>query len=391
MHVDDAVVKKLAKKQQVPVSLRSMVDTGTGKYLPPTATPEDVMVQVATFLHKEMPVRMSHRIIELDTLPYGLCDMPSIKIMRDWYHQSLSEILAFKTSPNTYAEEEEFKEAMQGIYERHNDTLLTTARGLYEFKNTGTMAEAIARMEAKSPQKKKKAGGKYKQMTGFGNEGSGPDTPGIGVELADLPALHEALDQFLMCRMGIRVLLGQYLALHPEPTAKLLQFRHLKERGALSSFTDVSNLHALDEELADVGMICMRTQPAKIAANAAADAADIFERQLPDYDAPEVVIIDPSNCIMSFIPSHLYYILFELIKNSMRATAEAHKDSDVLPPVMVIIGTSDASEDVAIKVSDQGGGIPRKHVAHLYNYLFTTAPPEVQDQMLDDDMHSFGR
>ena len=76
----------------------------------------------------------------------------------------------------------------------------------------------------------------------------------------------------------------------------------------------------------------------------------------------------------------------------MRATAEFHGPHvDELPPVKVIIGTSNASEDVAIKVSDQGGGIARKHIPHLYNYLFTTAPPEVQDQMMDADMHSFGR
>jgi pyruvate dehydrogenase kinase 2/3/4 len=322
IEVDETIIKELSNQQQVSVSLRSMIDTGTGKYLPPSATSEDVMVQVATFLHKEMPVRMAHRIVELDTLPHGLCDMPSVKLMRGWYMQSLSELLENEVPPKTYEDEESFKKVMHGIYERHNDTLLTTARSLYEFKKSGTMDEAIAISESKNQQKRSQ-GGKYKKKTGFGNAG-GSTVPGIGQELADLPALHEALDQFLMCRMGIRTLIGQYLALHPEPTAKLMQFRHLRNASgeAANSFTEPANVLDLDDDLADVGMICMRTQPAAIAANAAADATDIFERQLPDFDAPEVKIIDPSNCMMAFIPSHLYYILFELIKNSMRATAE---------------------------------------------------------------------
>jgi pyruvate dehydrogenase kinase 2/3/4 len=101
---------------------------------------------------------------------------------------------------------------------------------------------------------------------------------------------------------------------------------------------------------------------------------------------------------MSYIPSHLYYILFELIKNSMRATAEHHKalrnedDLEDLPPVIIIIGSSGRSEDVSIKVSDQGGGIPRSYIKRAFNYLFTTAPPAFQQEMVTgEDMQSSGR
>jgi len=39
-----------------------------------------------------------------------------------------------------------------------------------------------------------------------------------------------------------------------------------------------------------------RARPAEIAVAAAEDAADIFERQLPDYDAPKVEVIGNTSC-----------------------------------------------------------------------------------------------
>merc|ERR1719283_443137 len=74
---------------------------------------------------------------------------------------------------------------------------------------------------------------------------------------------------------------------------------------------------------------------------------------------------------LCYPPPHLYHILFELFKNSMRATVETHNSND-LPTIEVLVAKGD--HDVSIKVSDQGGGIPRHITDKLFQYLFSTAP-----------------
>lgn len=61
--VDDVFAH--AMKKQTGVSLKYMLDFG--------ANPIDRQLLLsAQFLHKELPVRLAHRVAELENLPYGL-------------------------------------------------------------------------------------------------------------------------------------------------------------------------------------------------------------------------------------------------------------------------------------------------------------------------------
>uniref|UniRef100_A0A8C3B2E1 Protein-serine/threonine kinase n=1 Tax=Cyclopterus lumpus TaxID=8103 RepID=A0A8C3B2E1_CYCLU len=73
-----------------------------------------------------------------------------------------------------------------------------------------------------------------------------------------------------------------------------------------------------------------------------------------------------------YVPSHLYHMLFELFKNAMRATIETHDKSNTLPPIQVRVSLGD--EDMSIKVSDKGGGVPFRRIENLFSYMFSTAP-----------------
>ena len=52
----------------------------------------------------------------------------------------------------------------------------------------------------------------------------------------------------------------------------------------------------------------------------------------------------------SYVPTHLHQMVFELVKNSLRAVQERYQDTDQeCPPVRVIV--ADGIEDVTIKVN----------------------------------------
>merc|ERR1740131_407334 len=69
-----------------------------------------------------------------------------------------------------------------------------------------------------------------------------------------------------------------------------------------------------------------------------------------------------------YVPNHLHHILFELIKNAMRATVDEkrkHKLS-VLSPLHILVFRSES--DLTVRVRDLGGGVPYHQVDKLFRY-----------------------
>jgi pyruvate dehydrogenase kinase 2/3/4 len=67
--VDDIFAHAL--KKQTGVSLKYMLDFGSNPI-------ERQLLLSAQFLHRELPVRLAHRVAELENLPYGLSCKPSV-------------------------------------------------------------------------------------------------------------------------------------------------------------------------------------------------------------------------------------------------------------------------------------------------------------------------
>lgn len=220
------------------------------------------------------------------------------------------------------------------------------------------------------------------------------------------------LDRFYMSRIGIRMLIGQHIALNmaqASPTkAKINKFLNGKSNNNHISKPDGSSSY--------VGVICTNCNVGEIAEDAIETAKYICEEYYGLFDAPEIQLVAPGNDInFMYVPGHLIHMLFETLKNSLRATIEFHmpllkakmmeedqelklEDIDIndltFPPIKVII--LEGSEDIAIKISDEGGGIARSEIPLIWTYLYTTVSetpvlePEYNQTSFKAPMAGFG-
>lgn len=295
--VDD--IFACALKKQTGVSLKYMLDFGSKPI-------ERQLVLSAQFLHNELPVRLSHRVAELENLPYGLSAKPHVLKVRDWYVESFRELRGFPKVKDA-GDELQFTRLLQHIYRRHTNVVPVMAMGVAELKRELSQS----------------------------------------IDLDDLPDIHQFLDGFYLSRIGIRMLIGQHIALHEPPQRE----NH-------------------------IGLIDTRCSPAGVCQDAIDDARSICMRE--KGSAPDVTVYGDPSFTFPYVPSHLHHMVFELVKNSLRAVHDRFDDHDHDPPPIRLV-VAEGEEDITIKVSDEGGGIPRSGLPRMWTYLYTTAKSPLEE------------
>ncbi|THG03214.1 hypothetical protein TEA_009741 [Camellia sinensis var. sinensis] len=271
-------VQRWGGLKQKGVSLKYMMEFGS------TPTLRNLLIS-AQFLHKELPARIARKALELETLPYGLSLKPAqekilllhISIwVRDWYLDSFRDLRSFPEIKNTN-DELEFTQMIKMIKVRHNNVVPMMALGVQQLKKS----------------------------------------LGRKIDYQDLDEIHQFLDRFYMSRIGIRMLIGQHVALHdPNPPPDCVGYIHTK------------------------------MSPVQVARTASEDARAICLREYGS--APDVNIYGDPKFTFPYVPTHLHLMVFELVKNSLRAVQERFMDSDkATPPIRIIV--ADGIEDVTIK------------------------------------------
>lgn len=111
------------------------------------------------------------------------------------------------------------------------------------------------------------------------------------------------------------------------------------------------------------------------------NARFVCEEHYGLFKAPPVQLICSPSLNFAYVPGHLSHICFELLKNSLRAVVERFgpENEESMPPIKVIV--SEGREDITIKISDEGGGIPRSAIPLIWTYMYTT----MEGQGLDQD------
>ncbi|KAL1779323.1 pyruvate dehydrogenase kinase, isozyme 2 [Sigmodon hispidus] len=158
------------------------------------------------------------------------------------------------------------------------------------------------------------------------------------------------LDRFYLSRISIRMLINQHTLIFDGSTNPA----HPKHIGSIDPNCNVSDVVKDAYDMAK--LLC-----------------DKYYMASPDLEIQEVNATNATQPIhMVYVPSHLYHMLFELFKNAMRATVESHESSLTLPPIKIMVALGE--EDLSIKMSDRGGGVPLRKIERLFSYMYSTAP-----------------
>uniref|UniRef100_A0A8C1IP20 Protein-serine/threonine kinase n=1 Tax=Cyprinus carpio TaxID=7962 RepID=A0A8C1IP20_CYPCA len=237
------------------------------------------------FLRQELPVRLSNSLKEINLLPDQLIMTQSVQLVHSWFIQSLMDILEFQDkSPDDPKVLDEFVDTLVTIRNRHNDVVPTMAQGVIEYRDA------------------------------------------FGADPVTCQNIQYFLDRFYMNRISIRMLINQHTLIFDGSTNP----GHPSSIGCIDSCCDVTNVIRDAYECAK--MLCEQ-----------------YYLGSPELELREINAKNKSQPIqISYVPSHLYHMVFELFKVGM--------------------------------ISDRGGGVPFRKIDRLFSYMYSTAPrPTIGD------------
>uniref|UniRef100_A0A914M559 Protein-serine/threonine kinase n=1 Tax=Meloidogyne incognita TaxID=6306 RepID=A0A914M559_MELIC len=269
------------------------------------------------FLKTELLVRMANIMQELNLLPSKLLQTQSGQHVSNLYKQSFCELLQFEGINPSTSVLQKFKSQLRSILRRHNTVVETMAEALIELKQSR------------------------------------------GIDFSCEQNIQYFLDRFYLNRISIRMLQNQHLAIFGEGQRPVDPAGHVGH---------------IDPNCCVRDILIDAYENALILSEQHFCAAPSLSLECFNSKNPGQEIRVP------LVPLHLYYIVFELLKNSMRATIEhfyrTNKGNkiinDELPAIraQLVLGP----ENLSIKISDRGGGVPAEKLDHLFRYSYSTAP-----------------
>lgn len=318
-------IHALAAQRPTPLRLADMYKYGRGE------DPKQ-RLRNAQFLHRELPIRIAQRAVDLLTLPHGLSTAEPIRKVASMYLEYMVEMQKFPV-PTTYEEEEEFTKLISGFVWNRTTIPTSIARGVTLWRKSLHNKKVPAEVEQE---------------------------------------MEEALYRFFTARVGLRLLTEHHV----------LSSKGNSERKA--AVLDCMQL--FKGEKIDVG--CIKSdldvvyEVKRVAALVREQTMMYLELAQLDKECPEIIIVDcnKEREPFTFVPHHLHYIVSELLKNSIRATLRHGLNE----PIKVVIAKG--AEDVTIKIADRGGGIPRSRMSTIWKFSHSTK----QDAELETEFGADG-
>ncbi|EKM57937.1 uncharacterized protein PHACADRAFT_116406 [Phanerochaete carnosa HHB-10118-sp] len=370
---------------QTGVSLQQMVLFGQNPS-------QGTLLKASQFLLEELPIRLAHRVRELDQLPHNLSSMPSIQKVKHWYAQSFEELVKFppiclslhlrealtaaspnqlpESTPNpslTYFSDDYLTPDAPLPYSVNgNGNSHGSANGKHQKMRIPMERRYFANTSGITwPPEVRDYNRNFTKTLEMIKKRHDPTVTTVAQGVLEWKRSCNAkninldvqtwLDRFYLSRIGIRFLIGQHVALN-----------------TLQPHPDY------------VGIICTRSNIHDIVHEAIENARFVCEDHYAMFKGPPVQLICPKDLTFPYVPGHLSHIVFELLKNSLRAVVERFgpDQEDKFPPIKIIV--VEGKEDITIKLSDEGGGIPRSAIPLIWTYMYTT----MEGQNIDQDFQA---
>ncbi|KAF5345114.1 hypothetical protein D9756_011469 [Leucocoprinus leucothites] len=351
---------------------------------------QGTLLKASQFLAEELPVRLAHRVKELDELPHNLSVMPSIKKVKNWYAQSFEELITFpliQLSPSVRqalmvprSGEVALPESTPNpSLEPLSDGYTHLSHGL-DGGGNGNGTNGFNKLRLRVPMERRYYAStnrtdwppevqdynkRFTKLLEHIKSRHDPTVTTVAQGVLEWKRSQNArhighdiqawLDRFYMSRIGIRFLIGQHVAL---------------------------NTQLAHEDY--VGIICTKANVHDIVQEAIENARFVCEEHYAMFKGPPVQLICPKNLPFPYVPGHLSHIVFKLLKNSLRAVVERFgvDKEDHFPHIKVVV--VEGKEDITIKISDEGGGIPRSAIPLIWTYMYTT----MEGQRIDQDFQA---
>jgi len=267
------------------------------------------------FLKKEIPTRLANMIMELQLLPPDLLQQRECKEILNDYISSFKEMIVYEARVGSPKDLGDFSEAINIIRRRHLDTVPQMAMAVVKLNQKGDLSDGVS------------------------------DT------------IQYFLDRLYINRISIHMVISHFNALQGKSTTLT---------GMVGTIDQTCNIVGVAEDAYDAAAVLCD--------------GEYFDHPRMQMVAQDITDTDPDtlNKVSAvYVPAHLHHILFEVFKNSMRATCEfaEQRQQHELPEIRCQIYKT--KDDITVKISDQGGGMSRRVRSKIFNYMYSTAPKVV--------------
>lgn len=378
--VDMDELQRLASLTPTPLKLGDMY-----KYA--ASTDPHQRLRNAQFLYRELPIRLAQRAHDLLSLPHGLSKestpIRQVALMYIHYIHQYQEA----AYPETPEDEDRFTQLLHSMVLDRSTIPTTIAKGLAQWS-----------MESDN------------NATNNSNTNDEASLHEEEYELDRQQEMEDALQRFFTARVGLRFLTEHHILSAPSNHPTFYNYVDADEVveqmhgplstsagiGSSSSSSDTAGGDGEKQSNASTTTLKKGTEDRGCIqhdCNAVLEcqkvAKDVARQTYDCYGiCPEIEIVDRQSrtnegVAFTYVPHHLHYMLAELLKNSCRSSVERYmkeggtKSSTAkMPPVRVVMVKG--KNEMTIKVSDQGGGIPRSKMTRIFKFTHSTAKQDFE-------------